>query len=169
MTVAQTWWALWLPSAAMAGPRVSQTDSQTHWVGVWVRAKGGRAVSKCQGVFMDERWGEGVGRMTWHPRCRSRGRHFFMSRLVWIQRNHIQAFCFCEVFSVVTIFATAQPQLMGKTKTARARSMARWSCVRRTPPYTYCLCDEIKKEKKLSKMSRVITKEIQFTATQGCQ
>lgn len=86
-----------------------------------------------------------------------------------IQRNHIQIFGFCEVFSVVKIFATAQPQLMGKTKTARARSMARWSCVRRTPPYTYCLCDEIKKEKKLSKMSRVITKEIQFTATQGCQ
>lgn len=34
-------------------------------------------------------------------------------------------FCFCEVFSVVKIFATAQPQLMGKTKAARARSKAR--------------------------------------------
>lgn len=168
MTVAQTWWALWLPSAATAGPRVSQTDSQTHRVGVWVRAKGGRAVSKCQGVFMDERWGEGVGRMTWHPRCRSRGRHFFMSRLVWIQRNHIQIFVFVKFFP---LWRYLPPPSHSWWERQKQRERVQWpvdhACVGRRPTPT-AYVTRLKKKKAIKDESR-ITKEIQFTATQGCQ
>ena len=143
MTEARSWWQ-----------DQSRADRLTDTLGgVWVRAKGGQFLNVKGYLWMKDGEREWGG---WHDIHVAEAEVGISLRVVWIQRNYIQAFVFVNylfIFSV-QIFASAQPQLMGKTKTERACSIACWSRVCRMPPYTYCLCDEIKREKAIKDESR---------------
>lgn len=90
-TVSESWCTLWQPGDwswhNTELDRWTQTHIHTHGVGVGVGANGG-PVSKCQGVFMDERWGEGVGRLIWQPCLWCTVRLLFMSQLVYVLRKY---------------------------------------------------------------------------------
>lgn len=45
---------------------------------------------------MDERWGEGVGRMTWHPCWWCTDYYFFMSRVMQVQQKYLYSHVLCS-------------------------------------------------------------------------
>lgn len=119
----------------------------------------GGSVSKCQGVFMDERWGEGVGQMTGHSCCWCTHRHLFMSPPVWVQQNYLGACLIC--FRKGFLWRYLLPPGHRRREKQITESVFSGSGMCRMQPYTYCLRDVIKKKpEKLSEMSSAITTKI---------